>query len=180
MASLSIFGKNQWCGTKPLANLYPGPHVDDDTKVKQIIDNGTWDLTSITHIISDHTMNDILNTHLSSYSQSGDCHHWAHSSDGLFLPLLPMSSSTMMIMISLVGAGYGSSNFLKRSKVLFASFFMETFPLTSSDLAQRSFLITYVQDVMLPMKTYPTYSESVRKQSRFGFSCLIAIGEGLR
>lgn len=138
MASLSIFGKNQWCGTKPLANLYPGPHVDDDTKVKQIIDNGTWDLTSITHIISDHTMNDILNTHLSSTPvivnletvTIGLTHPMV-----FFLPLLPMSSSTMMIMISLVGAGYGSSNFLKRSKFLFASFFMETFPLTSSDLA---------------------------------------------
>lgn len=75
--------KDWWCGNGTLANRYPGPHTEEHIKVEAIIDNGTWNLSSIEHIVDEGTCNDILNIKLPSYSQVIDHPSWGDSVNGL-------------------------------------------------------------------------------------------------
>lgn len=46
--------------------------------------NGDWDLYSISHIVSNQTIDAIWNIHLPRYSSSKNCPHWIGSSNGMF------------------------------------------------------------------------------------------------
>lgn len=60
---------NDWrCGLGPLAIKYPGAHTLLSTKVSEIIDNGSWNLELIDHIVDDTSRNDIAKVILHLYA----------------------------------------------------------------------------------------------------------------
>lgn len=77
--------KDWWCGSEPLATIYPGHHTNSGDKVKLLIDsNGDWNLTSISHIVSNQTIDAIYSIKLPRYSSTKDCPQWVGSSNGKF------------------------------------------------------------------------------------------------
>ncbi|KAG5529761.1 hypothetical protein RHGRI_030220 [Rhododendron griersonianum] len=73
-----------WCGTTPLALLYPGDHTNSNFTVSTLIVNGKWHLDSIAHIVDCNILQMIQNTPLPLVTQASDHPSWKGSPNGNF------------------------------------------------------------------------------------------------
>lgn len=76
--------KDWWCGTKPLAETFPGNHENSNRKVSELIDNGVWNLGSIANIIDDKIRFVILDINISIRPNISDHPCWMGTSTGMF------------------------------------------------------------------------------------------------
>lgn len=76
--------RDWWVGDRPLNILYPGNHTNLNTKVAELIVNGTWDLHILTPTVDADNRKLILDINLPQFSQVTDHPMWVNSGNGMF------------------------------------------------------------------------------------------------